>query len=266
MEHLWMFWDGSYSLICPMYCLVSFQCGTSLNWTCTKIASDLLVVQRDCTWKHKCASRNISYTWMIHIKQWDWHINTCIHKHTYIYIYVHINDICIFFQKQRASKTFTSCHSSTFGICLRNPSERWESKPAARSTSIFCPRDKVSKEWYVFLLKSVIPSSENRFSHGLSLKGKTQCFILSFSMEIGLFLAGWSNGRSWIRSPLSTEWGCTTQHTHCWLGLAANENLCHRPKSSQPTICMNALVSIPKRTFWKQIRGKIPDFQFDWKR
>lgn len=49
-----------------------------------------------------------------------------------------------------------------------------ENQNPLSSTSIFSPRDKVSKEWYVFLLKSVVPSSEKPFSHGLSLKGKTQ--------------------------------------------------------------------------------------------
>lgn len=109
--------DGSYSLICPMYCwypfmmmlldmdhLWSFECGTSLNWTCTEIASDLLVVQRDCTLKTPtCFSKyvytkNDSYQTMRLTYK-------CIYNHTCIYIYTHICDICMIFHKQRLSRS-----------------------------------------------------------------------------------------------------------------------------------------------------------------
>ena len=103
--------DGSYSLICPMYCwypfmnmdhLWSFECGTSLNWTCTETASDLLVVQRDCTWKRQRASQNMFiHEWFISNNEIDISIHTQLYIHIYIYTYIwHIHD----FSQAKASK------------------------------------------------------------------------------------------------------------------------------------------------------------------
>lgn len=169
-----------------------------------------------------------------------------------MYLYIYMTYAWFFTCKnfQGASNPFTSCHSSTFGIFLRNPSQRWESKPAQLDISNFWPREKVSKELYVFLLKSVIPSNEKPFSHSLSLKGKTQCFILSFSIEFAHFLQDGPMDCHESRVQLSVATLINWMGLqHSWLGLAEINSHCNlrvRPPNLANQPIMNAWYPFPK--------------------
>lgn len=202
-----------------------------------------------------------------------------IQSYMYIYLYTymwHMHDFsqAKAFKEQANRLPLVTLPRSGFVFGIHPNDENQNPRPAQHQ--FFAPEIKSVKSGPFSYWNLQFPVVRNHSLTVFHWKGKTQCFILSFSMEIGLFLAGWSNGWSWIRSPLSTEWGCTTQHTLlAWcsgksIHIASStkmENLCHRPlnPANQPYVWMLGINSL-KGTFWKQIRGKIPDFQFDWKR
>ena len=111
-------------------------------------------------------------------------------------------------------------------------------------------RHQQFKELYVFLLKSVIPSNEKPFSHSLSLKGKTQCFILSFSIEFAHFLQDGPMDCHESRVQLSVATLINWMGLqHSWLGLAEINSHCNlrvRPPNLANQPIMNAWYPFPK--------------------